>query len=147
PLEGASLKTIAAFMNGHEGGTLLIGVSDDGTVHGLDSDYANQSKQDKDPRDWVQQHLSNIISTSMGDAAVTNVRAQMHHVDGHDICRVQVDPSGFPVDATVIKQKPGGPKEKVTEFYVRGLNGTKALDVVEKQKYIAQRWPGTPEAS
>ena len=47
----------------------------------------------------------------------------------------------------MIKQKPGGPKEKVTEFYVRGLNGTKALDVVEKQKYIAQRWPGTPEAS
>ena len=27
----------------------------------------------------------------MGDAAVTNVRAQMHHVDGHDICRVQVE--------------------------------------------------------
>jgi type I restriction enzyme R subunit len=147
PLESASLKTIAAFMNGREGGTLLIGVSDDGTIHGLDSDYANRSKQDQDQRDWFQQHLSNIISTSMGDAAVTNVRAQMHHVDGHDICRVQVDPSGFPVDATVIKQKPGGPKEKVTEFYVRGLNGTKALDVVEKQKYIAQRWPGTPEAS
>ena len=39
----------------------------------------------------------------------------------HDICRVQVDPSGVPVDATVIKQKPGGPKEKVTEFY--GLIG------------------------
>ena len=147
PLESATLKTIAAFMNGHEGGTLLIGVSDDGTVHGLDSGYANHSKQGQDQRDWFQQHLSNIISTSMGDAAVTNVRAQMHHVDGHDICRVQVDPSGFPVDATVIKQKPGGPKEKVTEFYVRGLNGTKALDVVEKQKYIAQRWPGTPEAS
>ena len=83
----------------------------------------------------------------MGDAAVTNVRAQMHHVDGYDICRVQVDPSGFPVDATVIKQKPGDPKAKVTEFYVRGLNGTKALDVVEKQRYIAQRWPGTSEIS
>jgi type I restriction enzyme R subunit len=29
--------------------------------------------------------------------------------------------------------------------YVRGLNGTKALDVVEKQKYINQRWPSNPE--
>jgi hypothetical protein len=65
-------------------------------------------------------------------------------VDGHDICRVQVNPSGFPVDATVIKQKPGGPKTTVTEFYVRQLNGTVALDVVEKQKYINQRWPSTP---
>ena len=69
----------------------------------------------------------------------------MHHVDGHDICRVQVDPSGFPVDAKVIKQKPGGPKEQLTEFYVRKLNGTVALDVVEKQKYIAQRWPANSE--
>ena len=60
PLEGASLKTIAAFMNGREGGTLLIGVADDGTIHGLDSDYATRSKQDQDPRDWFQQHLSNI---------------------------------------------------------------------------------------
>ncbi|MFZ1308476.1 MAG: hypothetical protein WAR60_04855 [Candidatus Microthrix parvicella] len=41
--------------------------------------------------------------------------------------------------------EPGGPKEKGTELYVRGLNGTKALDEVEKQKYIAQRWPGTPD--
>ena len=80
----------------------------------------------------------------MGDAAATNVRAQIHHVDGHDICRVQVDPSGFPVDATVIKQKPGGPKMTVTEFYVRRLNGTVALDIVERQKYLAQRWPAAP---
>ena len=85
PHESATLKTIAAFMNGREGGTLLIDVSDDGTIHGLDSDYASRPKQGQDPRDWFQQHLSNIISTSMGDAAVTNVRAQMHHVDGHDM--------------------------------------------------------------
>ena len=82
---------------------------------------------------------------SSSTSAVTNVRAQIHHVDGHDICRVQVDASGFPVDAKVIKQKPGGPKEQLTEFYVRKLNGTVALDVVEKQKYIAQRWPATPD--
>lgn len=35
PLETASLKTIAAFLNSREGGTLLIGVADDGTIHGL----------------------------------------------------------------------------------------------------------------
>ena len=40
PLETAVLKTIAAFLNSRDGGTLLIGVADDGTVHGLDSDYS-----------------------------------------------------------------------------------------------------------
>jgi type I restriction enzyme R subunit len=140
PLETASLKTIAAFMNSREGGTLLIGVADDGTVHGLDSDYASRSKTDQDPRDWFLQHLANIIATSMGDAAATLVRPQIHQVDGGDVCRVQVDPAGFPVDAKVIIQKPGGPKDTRTEFYVRVANGTKALDVVEREKYILQRW-------
>jgi type I restriction enzyme R subunit len=140
PLETASLKTIAAFMNSREGGTLLIGVADDGTVHGLQSDYASRSKPDQDPRDWFQQHLANTISTSMGDAAATNVRPQIHKVNGGEVCRVQVDPSGFPVDAKVIIQKPGGPKETRTEFYVRVANGTKALNAVEREKYVATRW-------
>ncbi len=140
PLETASLKTIAAFMNSREGGTLLIGVADDGTVHGLEADYASRSKPDQDPRDWFQQHLANIISTSVGDAAATNVRPQIHKVNGGEVCRVQVDPAGFPVDAKVIIQKPGGPKETRTEFYVRVANGTKALNAVEREKYVATRW-------
>ncbi len=140
PLETATLKTIAAFLNSREGGTVLIGVADDGSVHGLDSDYASRSNRDQDPRDWFQQHLANIISTSMGEAAATNVRPQMHHVDEHDLCRVQVDPAGFPVDAKVIYQKPNEPKETRTEFFVRVANGTKALNSVEREKYIAQRW-------
>ena len=148
PLETACLKTIAAFLNSREGGTLLVGVADDGTVHGLDSDYASRSKKEQDPRDWFQQHLANIVATSMGDAAATNVRPYIHHVDGHDICRVQVDPSGFPVDAKVIYQNPDKPKEVRTEFFVRVANGTKALDAVQREKYIAHRWgTGAPPAA
>ena len=140
PLETASLKTIAAFLNSREGGTLLIGVADDGTIHGLDADYASRSKIDKDARDWFQQHLANIVSHSMGDAAATMVRPAILQVDAHDICRVQVDPSDFPVEAKVTYQKPGGPKEVRTEFFVRVANGTKALDAVEKEKYLLSRW-------
>jgi type I restriction enzyme R subunit len=38
PLETATLKTVAAFANSRDGGTLLIGVADDGSVFGLASD-------------------------------------------------------------------------------------------------------------
>jgi type I restriction enzyme, R subunit len=140
PLETASLKTIAAFMNGSEGGTLLIGVADDGTVHGIESDYTSFGKSDRDPRDRFQLHLANIVAASMGEAAATNIRPYIHHVDGHDICRVQVDPSAFSVDAKVIYQKPNEPKETRTEFFVRIANGTRPLNSVEREKYILKRW-------
>lgn len=76
-----------------------------------------------------------------------NVRPEILHVDGHDICRVQVDPSGFPVNAKVIYQKPNGPKETRTEFFIRVANGTKALDAVEKERYIHARWSSPGETS
>ncbi|HEX6572993.1 MAG TPA: DEAD/DEAH box helicase family protein, partial [Steroidobacteraceae bacterium] len=44
PLETASLKTVAAFANSRDGGTLLIGVTDDGTPCGLEPDYETLRK-------------------------------------------------------------------------------------------------------
>ena len=46
-LEKIIAKTIAAFMNS-EGGTLFIGVDDQGNVLGLDDDYRTLKKQDSD---------------------------------------------------------------------------------------------------
>ena len=43
--EDAVLKTIAGFGNSPTGGTLLVGVADDGTVHGLEDDFATFSKR------------------------------------------------------------------------------------------------------
>lgn len=76
----------------------------------------------------------------MGAAAAANLAVQIHHVDGHDITRVHVTPSGVPVEATVTYVK-NGQHEKQTRFFIRILNGTEAIDGDEKQKYIDQRWP------
>jgi type I restriction enzyme R subunit len=142
PLETASLKTIAGFLNSREGGTLLIGVSDDGGVWGLDSDYASLHKAGKDDRDLFQLHLINIASQSFGEAAAAEISAQFHTVDGKDLCRVHVRPSGFPVDAKVIEPH-NGQMTKETSFYVRVGNGTRKLNSVEREKYIASRWGST----
>jgi type I restriction enzyme R subunit len=56
PLETAVLKTIAAFLNSRDGGTLLIGVADDGSVLGLESDYATLHKPGQGRPDQFQQH-------------------------------------------------------------------------------------------
>ena len=140
PLESASLKTVAAFANSKEGGTLLIGVADDGTIGGLDSDYVSLHKDGKDDRDLFQLHLSGVIAASMGVAAAALVTAQIHHVDGHDVCRVHVRPSAVPVEATVTVDTKAGFEKKI-QFFVRVGNGTRPFDDTERQKYVAGRWP------
>jgi uncharacterized membrane protein len=39
------IKTIAGFLNSEFGGTVLIGVIDDGTIFGLEDDYATFSNR------------------------------------------------------------------------------------------------------
>ncbi|MFY9807563.1 MAG: type I restriction-modification system subunit M N-terminal domain-containing protein, partial [Pseudonocardiaceae bacterium] len=85
PLETATLKTVAAFANSRDGGTLLIGVSDDGSVFGLASDYASMRKPGKDDRDLFQLCLGDLIASSMGAAVASNVSSSIHTVDGADV--------------------------------------------------------------
>jgi type I restriction enzyme R subunit len=140
PLETATVKTIAAFLNSSDGGTLLIGVADDGAVTGLASDYASLHKAGKDDRDSFLLHLGYLLSAAMGDAAASQVRAEILTVEGEDLCRVHAHPSGFPVDATVLVDRKGQ-LAKETAFFVRVGNATKKLDEVEREKYLSTRWP------
>ena len=140
PLETASLKTVAAFANSREGGTLLIGVADDGTIHGLASDYASLHKDGKDDRDLFLLHLNQLLINAMGETVASTVSARIHSVDGNDVCRVHVPPSAFPVEAKVVVDKKGQMLTK-TAFYIRIGNGTREItDPVERQKYISTRW-------
>ena len=66
-LEQAVLKTIAAFSNA-EGGTLLIGVNDEGEVIGLDYDYTSL----KGNRDEFELHLRNLINQNFGKIFASN---------------------------------------------------------------------------
>ena len=58
-MEKAVLKTVVAFLN-TDGGTLLVGVSDDGTVTGVD-------EHDFDSRDRLNLHFTNLISSQIGN--------------------------------------------------------------------------------
>jgi type I restriction enzyme R subunit len=134
------LKTIAAFSNSRDGGTLLIGVTDAGVPCGLAGDYGSLHRHGKNDRDVFQLHLINIVVSSMGPAAAANVSAQFHTIDGADLCRVHVQPSALPVEAKVTTEK-NGQLHKKTAFYVRIGNSTHDLNATEKAKYLLNRWP------
>jgi predicted HTH transcriptional regulator len=140
-MEAAVLKTVAAFLNSREGGTLLIGVADDGGVLGLESDYLTLHKDGKVDSDVFQLALTQAVLNSVGAAAATNVTSQIHTIEGRDVCRVHVKPSGHPVHADVTTIDKAGQHQKKRVFYVRMNNGTRAIDdEAEIEKFIASRW-------
>ncbi len=140
-VESATVKTAAAFLNSEFGGTLVIGVANDGSIVGLERDYATLRREGKDRSDLFLLHLNQLFENAVGLAAAANVTTMIHQVDGHDVCRVHVEPSGHPVEAEVMVADRRGQFARKRLFYIRLNNGTRAIeDGKERERYIAQRW-------
>jgi type I restriction enzyme R subunit len=130
--EKAVVKTVGGFLNAEFGGTLLIGIADDGTVYGLEADYRTFSKRgERGDRDLFGQHLQNLILGRLGDAAGTLVNWEFHTVDGADLCRVNVEPADFPVFE--------GTGDDDRTFWWRYPTGTKAVTDEEALRRIVRR--------
>jgi hypothetical protein len=127
-LEHAVIKSIAGFLNA-DGGTLLIGVTDDARVLGLRQDYGTLKKRD---RDGFEQAIMTAVATKLGADTCAQVRLVFHTVEGEELCRVIVSPSPRPVYLS---------QGKETEFYVRTGASTRQLNVQEAIEYIKTRWP------
>ncbi len=69
------VKSLAAFLNA-KGGTLLIGVDDDGSVCGVERDYATLGQ--RPDRDGYQQSLVNLVSSTLGKNACANLAISVH---------------------------------------------------------------------
>lgn len=122
-IEFAVLKTIAAFMNTREG-TLLIGVSDDATIIGLENDYQSLKKKN---RDGFEQHVMGLVALHIGTDCCKNICVTFFERLGKDICTVEVSHIKIPVFLKF---------EQSTFFYVRTGNHTRELDIQEALKYI-----------
>ncbi len=128
----AVVKTVAGFLNSDHGGTLLIGVADDGTVYGLEADYKTFSKRgQRGDRDLFGQHLQNLIADRLGDAAASLVTWEFHTIVGDDVCRVSVEPADYPVYE--------GTGDDDRTFWWRYPTGTKAVTSEQDQQRIIHR--------
>ena len=137
-LEGVIVKTLAGFLNG-QGGTLLVGVDDAGAAVGLAADYRTLRKRDRDglekrDRDVFELHLQGLLVRDLGEAASSSfLTVNFHEIDGEDICQVTVELSDHPIYVD---------HQKGALFYLRTLNGTRALPIDEAVKYVQTRWGG-----
>ena len=124
-LRQSSLKTIAAFLNS-DGGTLVIGVEDDGNVCGLDRDLALVNSRDR-----LERVLTSLITDAMGTATAPHYRTRFEDIEDKLVCIVDVERSSDPV----FLKTDGGKL-----FYIRVGNTSRALDHEETLKYVEANW-------
>ncbi len=129
-LEKVIAKTVAAYLNSEMGGTLLIGVEDDGTIRGIQDDYRGLPVEQHN-RDRYEQRLRQVLNTALGKEFGPYVKVTFYEIEGRDVCRVTVAPSPAPVFATE------GNKDM---FYVRSGNTSQPLSLREAVSYIRSRW-------
>ncbi len=125
-LEGVIAKTITGFMN-HKGGSLLVGVTDDGDIIGLTHDY--QTLKHKD-RDGFERCITDIVKIRLGGDLCALVHCVFYQIDEKDVCRIVVEPSSVPVYCV---------DGKLPRYFLRTGNGTRELDVREALAHVTRR--------
>lgn len=127
-LESVVLKTLAGFFNSHVGGTLLIGVADNGEIIGLEKDYQTLKRPDKD---GFEQAVMTAISAQLGADLCPFVHVLFHVIENRDVCRIIITPALRPVFLT---------QGNAPKFFVRTGGGTRDLNIQEALEYVAGRW-------
>ena len=129
-MEQVIVKTVAGFLNS-EGGTLLIGVADNGDVLGLDDDYSTMSKGS---RDGFELALRQRLEASLSSLTAATVNFEFDQVDNKDVCVLRVAPAGKPVFAKPLDGS------SATEFWVRIGNATNQLHGEDFVSYKDEHW-------
>jgi len=131
-LEVVIMKTIAAFSNG-DGGTLLIGVQDDGEVLGLHKDYAEL----KGDADTFELHIRNLLNKYLGKVIASKISITFPAVNDVELCRVDVLKSDEPIFLEIVDEDKSVKEEK---FYVRSGNSSQELTMSESSEYIKKNF-------
>ncbi len=124
-MEHEVLKTVVAFLNS-EGGCLLVGVGDDGSIQGTDLDeFPNDDK--------YLLHFTNLLRSRVGAAISTLVRYDLRPAEGKKVLVVQCGRSPEPVYL-----KSGSDQE----FYIRTGPSSVKLSFPEFHEYVKTRFGG-----
>lgn len=124
-IELASLKTVVAFLNS-DGGNLLVGVSDDGAILGLNQEINKFYKN----TDKFLLHWKDLLKQRVGEQFYPFIDYRLIDIDGNQVLFVDVKPSpNLPCYLDNI------------DFYVRTNPATDKLEGPKLVQYVKYRFP------
>ena len=121
-IDKAWLKSVAAFLNS-DGGALLVGVTDNGDIMGIEAD--NFDNEDK-----YLLHVNNRIQQHIGLEHAGFIGYQLVAVENKKVLLVECQPSPRPVFLKISKEE---------EFYIRVGPGSRRLSTSEVVAYVTNR--------
>ena len=122
-MEDAVLKTLAGFLN-TQGGSLVIGVSDEGTPLGVEADgFPDEDK--------MSLHLVNIVNDRMGPSAWATIHANFDDYEDHRVMIIRCERS-----SSAVYLKNGNAEQ----FYIRTGPATAELSSAQLVDYIKHRF-------
>jgi len=126
-MEYVIAKTISAFLNS-EGGTLIIGVEDNGNIAGLERDYNTLGKKDKEA---FETHLRQVIKKLLGDSFDKYLRIAFPAIDDVEVCVIKISRCGRPVFVAF---------EGTESFFVRNGSSSIPKNRQEQSEYERLHW-------
>ncbi len=121
-IELAWLKAVVAFLNS-QGGILLLGVADDGSILGLDADGF-------DSNDRCLLHIKNLLNQHLGAEFFRFIRITLVETPDGRVVMIQCTPAGKPVFLRIGKNE---------EFYIRSGPASTKLSPSQIVNYIQKK--------
>lgn len=121
-IELAWLKSVAAFLNS-SGGTLLVGVGDDGGVVGIAPDGF-------DNPDKALLHVKNLVNQHIGAEFSRHIDCRVHTLESRTVVAITCGPAENPVFLAVGKNE---------DFYIRSGPSSTRLSMSQMVRYLEQR--------
>jgi len=118
------LRTIAAFLN-TDGGTLLIGIKDNGEVTGIERDLEDVQRKNQD---GFELKLRNLIRSRFAPPPLGKVKIDFEKLERQTVCRIDVSP----LNLNQISHLD-------SEVYIRDGNMTVKLTGRDLTEWIQQR--------
>jgi predicted HTH transcriptional regulator len=132
--EKVVVKTVTGFLNSYRGGNLIIGLSDQGQVLGLQPDYSTLNSRPN--RDGFEQALRNVLVNAFGEGPCAAwIKVRFCSVQAKDLCVLKVSPA-----MELIYPREKGIADHT--LHVRIGNTTTPLSAREAVAYARDRWSG-----